>query len=82
MTTNTEKRPVPDLFDRSMYVAVLIYFLATKTEFFEEKFSGNWGELCFNEKVTFVGGLMLRHQQIFPSNVHCVGVVFMKCVTL
>lgn len=72
LATNTEKRPPADLFDRSTYASVLVYLLATETDFFGQKLTDDWDDLRKNKKVTFVGGLILRHQQIIPSNIHSV----------
>ncbi|XP_032670457.1 SET and MYND domain-containing protein 4 isoform X2 [Odontomachus brunneus] len=68
---NTEKRPFIDLFRRTIDTCFILYLLATCTKFFGIKFSDDLRALARNDDVTFVGGLILRHQQIIPTNVHC-----------
>lgn len=72
LVTNTEKRPVPDLFRRSLDTSFILYFLATRTAMFGAKLPEDLSVLSKNDDVTFFGGLILRHQQIIPSNIHSV----------
>lgn len=46
--------------------------LATRSELFGKKLSSDIKKLEQNKLVTFIGGLIMRHQQIIPSNVHSV----------
>ncbi|KAJ8679587.1 hypothetical protein QAD02_015374 [Eretmocerus hayati] len=71
LVTNTEKRSVPDLFARALNAAFILYYLSTLTILFGKKFEPNFQELSMNEDITFIGGLLLRHLQIIPSNIHC-----------
>ncbi|XP_033231350.1 SET and MYND domain-containing protein 4-like [Belonocnema kinseyi] len=74
LVTNTEKRSLPDIFGRAMNAAFIVYFIATHTSFFEQTFDKNdLTSMILNEDVMFVGGLILRHQQIIPSNMHTFG---------
>ncbi|XP_050450117.1 SET and MYND domain-containing protein 4-like isoform X2 [Cataglyphis hispanica] len=70
LVTNTEKRPVSDLFRRSLDTCLILYFLATRTVMFGAKLPEDLNVLAKNDDVTFIGGLILRHQQIIPSNIH------------
>ncbi|GAB1859042.1 SET and MYND domain-containing protein 4 [Camponotus japonicus] len=70
LVTNTEKRPVPDLFRRSLDSCFILYFLATRTVMFGAKLPEDLSVLAKNDDVTFFGGLILRYQQIIPSNIH------------
>jgi len=65
LVTNTEKRTVSDLFRRSMDTCFILYFLATRTAMFGAKLPGDLNMLVKNDDVTFFGGLILRHQQIY-----------------
>ncbi|CAL7933351.1 unnamed protein product [Xylocopa violacea] len=70
LVTNTEKRSVQDLFRRSLDASFILYFLATCTNMFGSPLQKDLSMLIKNVDVTFVGGLILRHQQMIPSNVH------------
>lgn len=70
LVTNTEKRPVKDLFKRSWNASFILYFLATCSNIFGSPLKTDLSTLVENTNVTFVGGLILRHQQMLPSNVH------------
>ncbi|XP_012277849.1 SET and MYND domain-containing protein 4-like [Orussus abietinus] len=70
LTTNADKRSVPDLFGRALNTTYILYFLATETEMFGTKLKANLPSLAKNSDLTFVGGMILRHQQMIPSNVH------------
>jgi hypothetical protein len=72
LVTNTEKRTVSDLFRRSMDTCFILYFLATRTAMFGAKLPGDLNMLVKNDDVTFFGGLILRHQQTIPCNIHTV----------
>lgn len=72
LVTNTEKRSVQDLFRRSLDASFILYFLATCTNMFGNPLSKDLSVLIKNADVTFVGGLILRHQQLIPSNFHSV----------
>ncbi|KAL6259901.1 hypothetical protein P5V15_009812 [Pogonomyrmex californicus] len=73
LVTNTEKRAISDLFRRSLDTSFILYFLATRTVIFGAKLPEDLSLLEKNNDVTFVGGLILRHQQIIPSNMHTFG---------
>ncbi|XP_024877449.1 SET and MYND domain-containing protein 4-like [Temnothorax curvispinosus] len=73
LVTNTEKRSVSDLFKRSLDTCFILYFLATRTVIFGAKLPEDLSALAKNNDVTFFGGLILRHQQIIPSNMHTFG---------
>ncbi|EZA61542.1 SET and MYND domain-containing protein [Ooceraea biroi] len=73
LVTNTEKRVVPDLFRRSLDTCFILYFLATRTTMFGAKLPADLKALARNDDVTFFGGLVMRHQQIIPCNVHTFG---------
>ncbi|XP_029168935.1 SET and MYND domain-containing protein 4-like [Nylanderia fulva] len=70
LVTNSEKRPGLDLFRRSLDTCFILYFLATRTVMFGAKLPEDLSVLSKNDDVTFFGSLILRHQQIIPSNVH------------
>lgn len=72
LVTNTEKRSASDLFKRSLDASFILYFLATRTVIFGAKLPEDLSALAKNDDVTFVGGLILKHQQIIPSNMHTV----------
>ncbi|XP_034946722.1 SET and MYND domain-containing protein 4-like [Chelonus insularis] len=72
LAKNTSKRSVPDLFGRSLNASFILYILAKNTKIFGDKFSDDWGVLKNDEEATFLGGLIMRHLQIIPSNVHSV----------
>ncbi|KYQ55708.1 SET and MYND domain-containing protein 4 [Trachymyrmex zeteki] len=73
LVTNTEKRSVSDLFKRSFDTSFFVYFLATRTVIFGAKLPEDLSGLAKNNDVTFIGGLILKHQQIIPSNMHSFG---------
>ncbi|KOC68566.1 SET and MYND domain-containing protein 4 [Habropoda laboriosa] len=68
LATNTEKRSVHDLFRRSLDSCFILYYLATCTNMFGTPLKKNWSELITNSNVTFVGSLILRYQQVVPTN--------------
>ncbi|XP_071870834.1 SET and MYND domain-containing protein 4 [Bombus fervidus] len=70
LVTNTEKRSVQDLFRRSLDASFILYFVATCTNMFGNPLSKDLSVLIKNADVTFVGGLILRHQQLIPCNIH------------
>ncbi|KAF7411682.1 hypothetical protein HZH66_000578 [Vespula vulgaris] len=70
LTTNTEKRSAIDLFRRSVDACIILYLLATRTAIFGDKLEDELSALVKNKDVTLIGGLILRHQQLIPSNVH------------
>jgi len=72
LVTNTEKRSVSDLFKRSLDTCFILYFLATRTVIFGAKLPEDLSVLAKNNDITFFGGLILRHQQIIPTNMHIV----------
>lgn len=72
LITNTEKRSVQDLFRRSLDASFILYFLATCSNMFGSPLRKDLSVLIKNDNVTFVGGLILRHQQLIPSNIHSV----------
>lgn len=72
LVTNTEKRSVQDLFRRSLDASFILYFVATCTNMFGNPLNKDLSVLIKNADVTFVGSLILRHQQLIPSNIHSV----------
>ncbi|XP_043280616.1 SET and MYND domain-containing protein 4-like [Venturia canescens] len=72
LATNTEQRSTPDLFGRCFNAVYLTYCLGRLTDFFGQKFTGDIKSMRENPWSIFVGGLITRHQQIIPSNVHTV----------
>ncbi|XP_076292366.1 protein-lysine N-methyltransferase SMYD4 [Lasioglossum baleicum] len=70
LVTNTEKRSVSDLTRRSLDSCFILYFLATCTNMFGTPLENNLSLLRSNPDVTFFGGLLLRHEQMIPSNCH------------
>lgn len=70
LITNTEKRSVQDLFRRSLDASFILYFLATCSNMFGNPLKKDLSVLIKNDNVIFVGGLILRHQQLIPSNIH------------
>ncbi|XP_025991232.2 SET and MYND domain-containing protein 4 isoform X2 [Solenopsis invicta] len=73
LVTNSEKRSVSDLFKRSLDTSFILYYLATRTVIFGAKLPEDLNILINNDDITFFGGLILRHQQIIPSNMHTFG---------
>lgn len=69
---NTKKRPFLDIFRRTVDACFILYILTSRTEFFDAKLPNNLKALAKNQNVTFMGALILRHQQILPTNVHSV----------
>ncbi|KAG7203068.1 hypothetical protein KM043_010191 [Ampulex compressa] len=69
LETNTEKRSVSDMFMRTIDTCYILYILATCTSMFGNV-SINASQLAKNHDVTFIGGLILKHQQIIPTNSH------------
>ncbi|XP_043482677.1 SET and MYND domain-containing protein 4-like [Leptopilina heterotoma] len=73
LVTNTEKRSSSDLFGRVLNASIILYFIAKRTLFFNQTFDGNnLTSISSNNDAMFIGGLILRHQQIIPSNMHTV----------
>ncbi|XP_044007403.1 SET and MYND domain-containing protein 4-like isoform X2 [Aphidius gifuensis] len=72
LARNTEKRSIPDLFGRSLNAVYIVYMLATRSKMFGKVLNNNLENLVNNQFVTFIGGLIMRHQQIIPSNVHSI----------
>ncbi|XP_054004204.1 SET and MYND domain-containing protein 4-like isoform X2 [Hylaeus anthracinus] len=70
LVTNTEKRSVNDLFRRSLDASYILYFLATCSNMFGSQLKNDLSVLVENSDVTFVGAVILRHQQMIPSNAH------------
>ncbi|XP_015595631.1 SET and MYND domain-containing protein 4 [Cephus cinctus] len=70
LVTNSDKRSVADLVGRGLNAAFLTFYLATNTSFFGEKLPRDLIGLSKNKNVIFIGGLILRHQQMIPSNIH------------
>lgn len=70
LVTHTEKRSVSDLFKRSLDTSFILYFLATRTMIFGAKLPEDLSVLAKNNDVTFFGSLILKHQQIIPTNMH------------
>ncbi|KAH0546789.1 hypothetical protein KQX54_015230 [Cotesia glomerata] len=70
LETNSENRPNDDLFERSFKAAYITFVLAKKTEIFGKILPGDLGNLRDHQWFTFVGGLIMRHQQIIPNNAH------------
>ncbi|XP_043261262.1 SET and MYND domain-containing protein 4-like [Colletes gigas] len=70
LVTNTEKRSVQDLFRKSLDACFILYFLATCSNMFGGPLRKDLSALIENPDVTFIGSLILRHQQIIPSNMH------------
>ncbi|XP_012286362.1 SET and MYND domain-containing protein 4 isoform X2 [Orussus abietinus] len=68
LMTNTDKRSVPDLFKKTLNTAYILFFLATRTTMFGNKLEANFSALGKNPELTFVGGLILRHQQMMSTN--------------
>ncbi|XP_019698178.2 SET and MYND domain-containing protein 4 [Harpegnathos saltator] len=67
---NTKKRSFADLFTASVHVCFTLYLLAQHTKIFGSKLLGNFKVLAENDNVTFLGSLILRHQQIISTNAH------------
>ncbi|CAG5092316.1 Similar to SMYD4: SET and MYND domain-containing protein 4 (Pongo abelii) [Cotesia congregata] len=72
LARNTERRSVPDLFGRSLNAVFITYLLATESSILGEQLKGGLPEVLSHPWATFVGGLVMRHLQIIPSNVHSV----------
>ncbi|XP_031832591.1 protein-lysine N-methyltransferase SMYD4 [Nomia melanderi] len=70
LVTNSEKRTVDDLFRKSLDACFTLYFLATCTDMFGSPLQKDLSVLMKNPDVLFVGSLILRHQQVIPSNMH------------
>ncbi|KAK2577172.1 hypothetical protein KPH14_003329 [Odynerus spinipes] len=70
LSTNVEKRPPADLFRKSIDACFILYLLATRTAMFGDKLQENLSILAKNSDATLVGGLILKHQQIIPTNMH------------
>ncbi|XP_057321694.1 SET and MYND domain-containing protein 4-like isoform X2 [Microplitis mediator] len=72
LETNTTKRSVDDLFGRSLNASYITYVLAKKSKIFGDVLSGDLIDLKEHRWFTFIGGLIMRHQQIIPSNTHLI----------
>ncbi|XP_017884795.1 SET and MYND domain-containing protein 4-like [Ceratina calcarata] len=70
LVTNTEKRSVRDLFRRSLDSCFILWYLATRTNLFGNLLERDLSALTDNNDAVFVGSLVLRHQQLIPSNGH------------
>ncbi|XP_076655257.1 protein-lysine N-methyltransferase SMYD4 [Halictus rubicundus] len=70
LVTNTEKRSVSDLFRRSFDSCFILYFVVRCTNMFGSRLKDDLSLLKMNPDVTFFGGLLLRHEQMIPSNCH------------
>ncbi|XP_058809124.1 SET and MYND domain-containing protein 4-like [Phymastichus coffea] len=70
LVTCVEKRNVADLFDRSLMAAFILYYLCTLTDLFGKKLNADIKDIYMNDGATFIGGLILRHMQIIPCNIH------------
>ncbi|XP_043282538.1 SET and MYND domain-containing protein 4-like [Venturia canescens] len=82
LATNTEQRSTPDLFGRCLNAVYLTYCLGRLTDFFGQKFTGDIKSMRENPWSIFVGGLITRHQQIIPSNVHTRGATLQPFLSL
>ncbi|XP_033336685.2 protein-lysine N-methyltransferase SMYD4 [Megalopta genalis] len=72
LITNTETRSFDDLFTRCLDSSFILYFLATCTNMFGKPLKNDLSLLMKNPDVIFVGSLVLRHQQVIPSNAHSI----------
>ncbi|XP_057322013.1 SET and MYND domain-containing protein 4-like [Microplitis mediator] len=72
LARNTHERSTPDLFGRSLNASFIVYLLAKESMMFGEQFKGDFEEFISLPWVSFIGGLIMRHLQIIPSNVHSV----------
>ncbi|XP_014601052.1 PREDICTED: SET and MYND domain-containing protein 4-like [Polistes canadensis] len=70
LTKNVEKRSSFDLFRRGVNSCILLYLLVKHSTFFGEKKEMKLSEIAKDEDITFIGGLILSHQQLIPSNFH------------
>ncbi|KAI4475035.1 hypothetical protein M0802_015321 [Mischocyttarus mexicanus] len=70
LVTNIEKRSSYDVFTRTIDACILLYFLVRCTTFFGKKDEMTLIEMSEFDDAIFIGGLILTHQQIIPSNVH------------
>ncbi|XP_015191726.1 PREDICTED: SET and MYND domain-containing protein 4-like [Polistes dominula] len=70
LTTNTDKRSSFDIFRRGLSSCTLLYLLVNYSTFFGEKKNMKISEIAEYDDATFIGGLLLTHQQIIPSNAH------------
>lgn len=75
LITNTEKRPLLDLFGRALNSTFILYYLITEGKLLGEKSKVSMLELAENEDDIVIGALILRHQQTIPSNVHSVSFI-------
>ncbi|CAK9801439.1 SET and MYND domain-containing protein 4 [Anthophora plagiata] len=70
LATNTEKRSVADLFRKTLDSAFILYYLTTCTSMFGIISKKDLSEVIKNLDATFVGGLILRYEQVVPTNIH------------
>ncbi|KAF7417970.1 hypothetical protein HZH68_000623 [Vespula germanica] len=70
LVTNTKHRFICDLFKKTVDSSLLLYILATNTLIFGNKLEPKISALLNNEDAILIGGLILRHQQMIPNNVH------------
>ncbi|XP_046483221.1 SET and MYND domain-containing protein 4-like isoform X1 [Neodiprion pinetum] len=75
LVTNTDKRSVQDLFGRAFNAACITYVLSRESDLFGKELPKmlDTDSLAENPKVRFIGGLILKHLQIIPSNIHSFG---------
>lgn len=72
MVTNVEKRSTYDLLKRALNASFILFYLCILTDVFKKDFGDDISKMTMDSEVTFFGGLILRHQQLISSNVHCV----------
>ncbi|CAK9808876.1 SET and MYND domain-containing protein 4 [Anthophora quadrimaculata] len=70
LATNTEKRSVADLFRKTLDSSFILYYLAKCTNMFGIILKKDLSELIKSSDATFVGGLILRNEQVVPTNIH------------
>lgn len=63
---------------QSLSCAFIVNILATKTNFFGEQSDGDWRVLAKNPLVTFIGGLIFRHEQLY-KDCFIVSIIFIHC---
>lgn len=68
MARNTEKLSQDDLSRRAFSAAYITYCLVRSTPLLNEKLDCSLSTLVKNEDALFVGGLILRHDQIISTN--------------
>ncbi|XP_012270272.1 SET and MYND domain-containing protein 4 [Orussus abietinus] len=70
LMTNADKRSMADIFGRALNTTYILFFLATRTEMFGKKLKASLPALLKSSKFTFVGGMILHHQQMIPINTY------------